>query len=42
MDLDELTEIEDNSIFEIEALPIRSYEKDYCVQMDITIEMNLN
>ena len=42
VDLDALTEIEDNSIFQIEPLPIRSYEKDYCVQMDITIEMNMD
>lgn len=26
----------------MEALPFRSYEKDYDVQLDITIEMNLN
>ena len=42
VDLDSLTEIEDSSIFQIEPLPIRSYEKDYCVQMDITLEMNLD
>ena len=41
IDLDDLTEIEDDSVFSIDALPVRSYEKDYIVQMDISIEMNL-
>lgn len=42
IDLDDLTEIYDSSIFQVEALPVRSYEKDYIVQMDISIEMNLD
>ena len=42
LDLDDLTEIENNSIFEIESMPVRSYEKDYLVQMEITVEMNLD
>lgn len=42
IDLDDLTEIYDSSVFEIEPLPVRSYEKDYIVQMDISIEMNLD
>ena len=42
IDLDKLTEIYDDSIFNIEPLPIRSYEKDYDVQMDISIEMSLD
>ena len=33
---------EDTSIFKPEQLPTRPYEKDYNVQMDITIEMNLD
>lgn len=40
--MDDLTEIYDGTIFRIEPLPIRSYEKDYIVQMDISIEMNLD
>ena len=42
MDLDDITEIYDDSVFQIEPLPVRSYEKDYFVQMDISIEMNLD
>ena len=42
VDLDDLTELFNNSIFEIESLPIRSYEKDYLVQMEISLEMNLD
>lgn len=42
IDLDELTVLEDDTIFKIEALPVRSYEKDLYVQMDISIEMNLD
>ena len=40
--LDEITELEDASIFKLEMLPLRSYEKDYDVQLDITVEMNLD
>ena len=40
--LDEITELEDASVFKLEMLPLRSYEKDYDVQLDITIEMNLD
>ena len=40
--LDELTELSDNSIFKFEQKPMKPYEKDEIVQMDITIEMNLN
>ena len=29
-------------MFHLEQLPTKSYEKDYHVQLDITIEMNLN
>ena len=42
VDLDELTELYDASVFQIETLPIRSYEKDFLVQMDLSIEMNLD
>ena len=40
--LDDLTELEDASIFRLEQLSTKSYEKDYSVQLDITIEKNLN
>lgn len=42
IDLDQITETFDGTIFNIDPLPIRSYEKDYDVQMDISIEMNLD
>ena len=42
VNLDELTEYEDGSIFKLEGQPLLSYEKDYDAQMDLTIEMNLD
>ena len=42
INLDEITELEDASVFKLEMLPLRSYEKDYDVQLDVTIEMNLD
>ena len=42
INLDDLTELQDESIFKLEMLPLKPYEKDYNVQMDITVEMNLN
>ena len=42
IDLDELTVLEDFSVFKVEAMSPRSYEKDLNVQMDISIEMNLD
>ena len=40
--MDELTELENASIFKLELLPKRPYEKDYDVKVDLTIEMNLD
>ena len=40
--MDDLTELEDASIFRLDAEPIRSYEKDFDVELDIQVEMNLN
>ena len=40
--LDKFTALDDNSLFTLEQLPVRPYEKDDNVQMDITVEMNLN
>ncbi len=42
LDLDSLTELEDDSIFTLERMPDRSYEKDYDAQFDLTIEMHLD
>ena len=42
INLDELTELRDASIFEIQPKPVKSYEKSFDVQLDITIEMNLD
>ena len=40
--MDELTELEDDTVFRFNLEPFKSYEKDYDVQVDITIEMDLN
>ena len=40
INLDDLTELDDNTIFKLEPLPAQSYEKDYNAQSDITIEVN--
>ena len=42
INLDEITELDDASVFKLESQPLRTYEKDYNVQMDFTIEMNLS
>lgn len=42
IDLDEITEHEDASVFKFERLPTLSYEVDYFTQMNIRIEMNLD
>lgn len=43
MNFDEHTEEEDESVFKVELLPVKSYEKlDTDVQVDITFERNLN
>ena len=42
VNLDDLTELKDQTVFRLKQLPTKSFEKNYDVQMDITIEMNLN
>ena len=42
INLDDLTELSDPSIFSLEPLPTKSYENKIDVQLAITIEMNLN
>jgi len=42
INLDDITELEDNSIFKLDQKPVMPYEKDNIVQMDMTVEMNLN
>ena len=42
VNFDDMTELEDETVFRLDELPIRSYEKDFDVQLDITVEMNLN
>ena len=37
-----MTELEDITLFTLEPLPARSYEKDFDTWFDLTIEMNLN
>lgn len=39
--MDDLTELEEDSLFRLNPLTLRPYEKDYDVQMDITIERDL-
>ena len=40
--MDDLTELEDASVFSLESSSVFSYEKDRVTQMDILIEMNLD
>ena len=40
--MNEITLKDDDSLFKVESMPIRSQEKDLNVQMDIMIEMNLD
>lgn len=42
INLDDLTELEDASIFKVELKPVHSYEKEEYVQQDISVEMNLD
>ncbi len=42
INLDDLTELENGSIYKLDDQPPISQEKDYAVQMDITVEMNLD
>ena len=42
INLDDITELSDSSIFKLEQKPVMPYEKDDIVQMDITVEMNLS
>ena len=42
VDFDSLTQIKDDSIFMLEKMDDRSYEKDYHAQFDLWIEMHLN
>ena len=40
VDLDDLTLIEDDTVFKLDKLANQPYEKDKIVQMDVTIELN--
>ena len=42
INLDDFTEMEDETIFKLEQQPVKPYEKDYDVQVDFTVEMNLD
>ena len=42
INLDDLTELDDASIFSLESMPVLPYEKDYNAQADVTIEVNPN
>ena len=42
INLDELTELEDTSVFTLDQLPLKPYEHDLYTQVDITVEMNLD
>ena len=42
INLDDLTELDNASVFKMVRHPAMSYEKDDITQMDITIEMELN
>ena len=40
INLDDLTELADASIFKLDQLPSSSYEKDYSAQFDFTVQIN--
>ena len=40
--MDEITELMDSSIFSLEPMPVRPYEKDRDVIMELSIERNLD
>ena len=42
LDLDSLTEVEDDSLFSLHRFPSRSYEKDYFAQFDLSVEMQMD
>ena len=42
LNLDQLTLHEDKTVFKVETMPVRPYEKDVNVQMDISVEINLD
>ena len=42
INLDDLTELEDASIFKVELKPVQPFEKEKYVQQDITVERNLD
>ena len=42
INLDQLTEHKDPSIFKVDSMPLYSYEKDYNAQFDFTIQVNLD
>ena len=42
INLDDITELEDGTIFGIETLPVRSQEKDYNIAMEISFERSLD
>ncbi len=42
LDADSFTELTDDSIFTLSRMPDRSYEKDYYVQFDLTVEMHMD
>ena len=41
IDLHDITEHDDDTIFKLDKLANQPYEKDLIVQMEVTIEMNL-
>ena len=40
--MDDITELEDSSIFSLEPIPVRPFEKDRDVVMELSIERNLD
>ena len=42
INLDEITELNDASLFSLDSLPLRPYEKDFYTQADIYIEVNFD
>ena len=42
IDLDDITLVKDDSVFSLISQPTRTYEKDYNVQMEILVSLNLD
>ena len=42
INLDDITELEDGSVFSFDQMPLRPYEKDLDVVIEVSVELNLD